>query len=869
MSRVDFVLNGEPISLELEEGVTALHALRDRLGVVSAKDGCSGHGECGACTVLWDDKPVMACTRDAHRLQGAQITTLEGLATRKREVLSRAFVQTAAPQCGYCIPGIAVRAADLLDHKEDVSREDILKALRPHLCRCTGYHKIVGAIELAAEHWRGDTLPAVDNPTGVGDRAPRYRGAAIVMGEKPYVDDLRREGMLYGALHLSKIPRGRILTVDTSAALAMPGVHAVLTADDLSGAKLTGPIRKDTPVYAAEGDLVHCIGTVIASVAAETRELAQRAAAAIRVEYEELPVIDTPAAALAKNGPKVHDTRDNLAETCVIRRGDVDALLAGSAHVLSETFHSQRVEHAFIEAETSLAELEGDVVHVYSQGQGVHEDRHEIAAVLGWPVERVLVELVSNGGGFGGKEDVTVQHHAALLAVATGRPVKVGLTREQSMRVHPKRHPLDMEYTVGCDAEGRLTAARIRIVGDTGAYLSVGDKILERAAGHSCGPYFFQAVDIEALTVYTNNVPSGAFRGFGVNQTAFAIEGMLDRLAERVGLDPYQIRERNILSEGQPFSTGQLMDSGVGIRQTLEAVREDYYAHPRAGIACGIKNTGIGNGMVDVGRAMVRIEGAGQVGLYVGFTEMGQGLHTICRQILCAETGIDPDMVHVETSTRFPVESGMTTASRATLLAGEATRRAAVALSEKLAGTTLDALVGEEVLGEFLCDFTVSPQTGGPNPVTHVTFGYATQVVMLDEEGRLEKVIAAHDAGRVINQALAEGQIEGAVHMGLGFALTEDMPAEGGYLKSTRLKDLNILRAHHTPPVEVRLIEVPDPHSAYGIKGIGEIGLVPTAAAVAGALRRFDGIWRTHLPMKGSAAARAVLPKRLHEDDHA
>lgn len=869
MSRVTFTLNGQPVSLDVGEDERVLTVLRERLGVLSPKDGCSGKGECGACTVMWNGKATLSCTRKARRLDGVEITTLEGLPEPRRELLARSFVSVGAPQCGFCFPGIAMRTHDLLQREAEPDDAAIRAALKPHLCRCTGYQRIIEGVAVAAEHARAGTLPELSTDTAVGAPAPRYAGAALVLGDKPYVDDLRREGMLWGALRLSDHPRARVISIDTTAAAAMPGVRAILTAADLTAARLTGPIRKDTPVFAGPGDLVHCVGTVHAAVAADTRAQARAAAAALVIEYAvEEPVLDVHAA-LADGATQVHDGRPNLAETCLIARGDVDAGLAASAHVLSGTYTTQRVEHAFLETETALAVLEGDGVLVYSQGQGVGEDRAEIAAVLGWPEERVTVELVSNGGGFGGKEDVTAQHYAALLAVHTGRPVQVHLDRLDSLRLHPKRHPLHMEYTVGCDAEGHLTAARVRILGDTGAYLSVGDKILERAAGHALGPYYVPAVDIDSRTVYTNQVPSGAFRGFGVNQTSFAIEGMLDRLAERVGLDGYQIRERNVLDEGQPFATGQLMDSGVGVRATLEAVRDAYYGHPRAGIACAIKNTGIGNGMDDTGLASVRVVAADRVELTVGFTEMGQGLHTICRQILCAESGIDPAIVHVETSTREPVDSGMTTASRGTLLAGEATRRAGRMLAEALESATLADLVGQRYLGEFVCDWTVSPEADVANPVTHVTFGFATQVVHLDEAGRVERVVAAHDAGRVINEQLAAGQIEGAVVMGLGHALTEDLPTAEGRLVATRLRDLGLLRAPDAPRVDVLLLEVPDPHSEYGMKGIGEIGLVPTAAATAGALYRFDGIRRTSLPMRGSAAARAILPRRLHEDDHA
>jgi xanthine dehydrogenase molybdenum-binding subunit len=426
------------------------------------------------------------------------------------------------------------------------------------------------------------------------------------------------------------------------------------------------------------------------------------------------------------------------------------------------------------------------------------------------------------------------------------------LTREQSILLHPKRHPLTMDYTVGCDAEGRLTGVRARIVGDTGAYASVGTKVLERAAGHCCGPYRVANVDVEAKTVYTNNPPSGAMRGFGVPQTAFAIESVLNLLAEKLGIDGYDIRERNVLAPGDRFATGQIMTGSCGIRATLEAVREAYKSAERAGIACGIKNTGIGNGMADIGRVLLRVLPGGRLEVLTGYTEMGQGLYTVLQQVVCQETGLDPAIMDVATRSELAVECGMTTASRATALATAAARQAAQRLAAELAGTALGELAGREYRGEYVCDFTVAPGTPVDNPVTHVTFGYATQVAILDEGGHVARVVAAHDVGRAINPLACVQQIEGSVHMGLGYALSEELPCDDGQPRSLRLRDLGLVPASRMPEVEVILVEVPDEVGGYGSKGVGEIGMVPTAAAVAGALAGFDGVHRTRLPMRNA-----------------
>jgi xanthine dehydrogenase molybdenum-binding subunit len=641
----------------------------------------------------------------------------------------------------------------------------------------------------------------------------------------------------------------------------MPGVERILTAADIPGVRNHGLIVRDWPLLVAEGEITRYIGDILAVVIADSQHRARTAAAAVTVEYEVLDAVDSPEAALAADAPSLHPG-GNLLEVCAYERGDCDTALEESAYVFEETFQTQRIEHAFLEPEACLASPAANGrLKVWSQGQGVHDDRLQLAALLDIEAELIEVELVSNGGAFGGKEDLSVQGHAALAAHLLQRPVRVVLTREQSMRIHPKRHPLILHYTVGADARGRLTAVKARILGDTGAYASVGTKVLERAAGHSCGPYRVPNVDIEAKTVYTNNPPCGAMRGFGVNQAAFAIEGMLDILAEKVGIDGYDVRERNILKSGDRFATGQLMTSSCGIRQTLEAVRDIYRSSARAGIACGIKNTGIGNGMKDIGRVAIEVLEGGRIEVLTGYTEMGQGLHTILRQVVCQETGLRPETMTVRTMSAPDIECGMTTASRATALCTAAGQLAAGQLAGELTHSRLEDLVGRRFHGEFICDFTTAPGEDDEDPLTHMAFGYATQVVILAEDGTIEKVVAAHDVGRAINPLLCAGQIEGSVHMGLGYALSEDFPCTHGRPDSLLMRDLGILRAAHTPPVDVILIEVPDTVGGYGSKGVGEIGLVPTAGAVAAALYAHDGIRRTSLPMSNASAARPSVPR--------
>jgi len=487
-----------------------------------------------------------------------------------------------------------------------------------------------------------------------------------------------------------------------------------------------------------------------------------------------------------------------------------------------------------------------------------------VAGLLGLPVERVRATLVSNGGAFGAKEDLNVQGHAALLALRTGRPVRLTLSREESLRFHVKRHPLTMTYTVGCDAAGRLLALRARITGDTGAYASVGAAVLDRASGHATGVYKFDAVDVEGRAVYTNNVPCGAMRGFGVNQVMFALEGIVDRLAEKVGLDRWQIRWLNALDVGDTFGTGQVLGPGVGIKKTLLAVKPAFDAARFAGIGCAVKNTGIGNGLIDAARVVLRPEHDGSVTLFHCWTEMGQGVHTVLSQMVCEELGLTPDRVHVVVDTERELGTGQTTASRGTTLGGRAVLDAAAKVQAALDGRTLADLAGREFPGEMVIDWTTPNSRPPQERITHFAYGWATQVVVLDDEGRIEKVVAAHDVGRVVNPLLLEGQIEGAVHMGLGQALSEEYVVEDGVPVTTTLKSLNVIPPAGMPPVECIFVEEHQPEGPYGAKGVGEIGLVPTAAAVANALHAYDGRWRTSLPMKDSPAARAAVPRLAH-----
>jgi len=849
---VTFSLNGEEVTVRPPPDVSMLELLRDELGCTSVKDGCAPEGSCGACTILVNGHAQVCCAQKVAHYAGKEIVTQEGLGEERRALWADCFAATGASQCGYCSPGIVMKAESFLAKHPEPTREEIAHALLGNLCRCTGYVKIIDAIERAA-----GASAATRPGGGVGTSTPRYAAAELALGDRAFIGDMAVAGMLHGALRFSDHPRARVLRIDTAKAEAYPGVVAVVTAADVPGDRVQGSITLDWPQLVAAGEATAYVGDVLAAVAAESRQAARAAAALVEVEYEVLEPLVDPFDALEGDAPLLHPG-GNVLSVSRVQRGDAAAALAGAPHVVTRRYTTQRIEHAFLEPESSLALVEDGLLHVFSQGQGIWDDRRQIASYLGLAEDEVRVTQVATGGAFGAKEDVGLQCHSALLATVAGRPVRITLTRAESLRFHSKRHPMWLDYSVGCDAEGRLVGVRARIVGDTGAYASVGDKVLERAAGHACGPYKVPNVDVEALAVYTNNPPAGAMRGFGVNQTSFAIEGALDELAEEVGLDGWEIRWRNALDVGDRFATGQLLGPGVGLKRTLLAVRDAYRSARYAGVACVAKNTGIGNGMIEYGRAILRPERDGTLTLYHSWTEMGQGVSTVFAQIACTELGIDPVRVRIVVDTERDLETGQTTASRATVLGGNAVIDAARKLKEALGDRPLIALAGQEFRGEFVCDWTTS--LDADEPVTHLAYSWGTQVAILDDEGRLVKLVAAHDVGRALNPMLAEGQVEGGVHMGLGQALSEDFVVEGAVPVTTTLKSLHIVPPTGMPEVEVILVEDPQPEGPYGAKGVGEAALVPTAGAVAGALYAFDGVRRTSLPMKDSPAAIAAVP---------
>ena len=850
-----FIVNG--IERTTNEEKMLLRYLRDDLHLHSVKDGCS-EGACGTCTIVVDGKAVKSCVLTTKRAAGKDILTVEGLSGFEKEVFVYAFGAKGAVQCGFCIPGMVMAGKALLDKNQNPTEEDIKIALRGNICRCTGYKKIMEGIQLAAAILRGDEeidyeLEKGDD-YGVGKRAFRVDVREKVLGYGQYVDDMTVQGMVHASAVRTKYPRARILDIDISKAEALDGVIAVLTAEDVPNNKV-GHIQQDWDVMIAKGDITRCIGDAICLVIAETEDILAKAKKLVNIDYEVLePVRDIHEAA-AKGAPQLHKhAPGNICQSRHVTRGDAKKALEKSKYTVTKNYTTPFTEHAFLEPECAIGMPYKDGVKVYSSDQGVYDSRKEIAIMFGWDEERVVVENALVGGGFGGKEDVSVQHIAALAAYKVQRPVKIKLSRQESLFFHPKRHAMEGTFTLGCDENGIFTGLDCEINFDGGAYASLCGPVLERACTHSVGPYCYQNTDIRGYGYYTNNPPAGAFRGFGVCQSEFALESNINLLAEKVGISPWEIRYRNAIEPGKVLPNGQIADCSTALKETLEAVKDVYEKNPgRAGIACALKNAGVGVGLPDKGRAKLIVNN-GVVEIYAAASDIGQGCFTVFIQMVAETTGLPlKNIKSMGSNSEVAPDSGTTSGSRQTLLSGEAVRGAAFDLNVDLkeAGGDLNKLQGKEYFYEY---FEPTDKLGAdkPNPKSHIAYGFATHVVILDDDGRVKEVYAAHDSGKVVNPIAIQGQIEGGVLMSLGYALTESFPLKD-CVPQVKFGTLGLMRANQIPDIHAIYVEKEELLGvAYGAKGIGEIATIPTAPAVQGAYYAMDHVLRTSLPMENT-----------------
>ncbi len=848
----EFFVNGTPVSVPKKQKL--LRYLRDELRLTSVKDGCS-EGACGACTVLIDGEPIRACTPWTDQLEGRRVLTVEGLSPEEKQLYTYAYGEAGAVQCGFCIPGMVLCTKALLDRNPEPTDKEIKNALRNNYCRCTGYVKIIAAVKLAAECRRRGVIPApTEDGWQVGQSVHRLDVEEKVLGYGKYPDDCYVKGMAYGSAVRAKYARARVKAIDASKALALPEVYAVITADDIPGSNLVGHIKHDQYTLVPVGGLTHYLGDAICLVVAKDPESLEKAKKLVRVDYEALPAVHNPVEAAAPDAPHVFDEEGtNVQAMRHVSRGDAAGAIAASRYVISRHFETPWTEHAFLEPECCVAyrDTDGDIM-LLTTDQSAHTTLHECSLLLNSKKLKVQNQLV--GGGFGGKEDMSVQHHAALITYVTGLPVKVKLSRAESLLVHPKRHPFWMDFTMGCDENGVIQGVKARVVSDTGAFASLGGPVLERACTHAAGPYAYENFEIEGTAYYTNNPPAGAFRGFGVTQTCFAVESLLNEMSDLVGISPWEIRWRNAIRPGGVLPNGQIVGPETGLAETLEAVKEDFEEAVRlgkpVGLACAMKNAGVGVGLPDYGRCKLIVEADEKLHIYTGASCIGQGLGTVLMQMVVTNTPLSRQQVVYERSnTWISPDSGDTSGSRQTLITGEACRRACELFSRALAGKSMKELAGQEFYGEY---YAKTDPLGAQkeNPVSHVAYGYATQLCVLDKKsGRIEKIVAAHDVGKAVNPRSCEGQIEGGVVMSMGYALREQYPIDENCRPIEKYGELGLFRAHEIPEIKAIVIDKPGLPYACGAIGIGEITSIPTAPAIAQAYYRLDGERRTVLPL--------------------
>ena len=731
-SQINLTVNGIKHTLESIPGETLSTLLRERLRLTGTKIGCE-EAECGACTVLVDGEPVVSCIYPADRADGKTIVTIEGLATRVHEEmklhpLQEAFVEHGAVQCGFCIPGQIMTAYALLKRNPDPTSDEIRFALKDTLCRCAGYPTIENAILAAAQALRtGEPVQTPNIPDSihvhksVGHTHTRHDGIDKVIGTALYTDDLVFDGMLYAKVRRAMIPHGFLKKLDISKAKALPGVVAVLTADDIPGERNHGLVIYDWPVMVGVGERVRYVGDALTIIAAETQQIAEQASALIEAEFDLQPVITNAAQARQEGVPQIHE-KGNLLKHIKVRKGDMEQGFAESDIVLEHTFHTQITDHAFLEPECSIGvPLADGRMEIYVGSQIPYQDRTQVARAMGWPEERVRIVGQLMGGGFGGKEDVMGQIHVAMLAHVTQRPVKLLFDRHESLLVHPKRHATQIRVRIGAKKDCRLVACETELYGDTGAYASLGEKVMTRATTHSAGPYDIPHVRADCYAMYTNNPPAGAFRGFGVTQSAFAVESMMDMLAEKLNMDPVELRQMNALHVGSITNTGQELRESVGLRECIDRVNAEmrkYNPHPfkptvdsvsslapypapngrgqgdqehwvRAwGFAAAYKNTGLGGGAPDKAGAEVELYDNGTFEVRSSSAEMGQGLVTVMRLTVAEEMAVSPEQVRVLVmDTDLTPNGGPTTASRQTYVTGNASRYAAKTLRDAITAT--------------------------------------------------------------------------------------------------------------------------------------------------------------------------------------
>jgi aldehyde oxidoreductase len=873
MKNVNLTVNGRPLTLEVsdDDQRVLLDLLREDLGLTGTKQSCDRKGQCGACTVIVNDKAVRSCLTKLSTLDGAEVTSIEGLGTpEKPHPIQQAFVAAGAVQCGFCTPGMIMSTKALLDREPEPSTELIKETLQRNLCRCTGYTKIIDAVKLAADISSGKTtfeqLCPDSNAGQIGVSHPRPNALSLACGTAKFAADTQLEGLLELVAVRSPHPHALITSIDTSTAKTMPGVVGVMVAGDIKG---TNRLADDQPVLCDKK--IHVLGDAVALVVAETKAQAKAAAEAVVVEYEPLPFMATTDQALADNSMEIHDGQPNLCYTHPQIRGDAEAALASSHEVVEAEFSTQLIHQAPLEPEAAVAFLEpgenGDEAKLVVKGRSINIHHHlmVLQQALGW--DNMRYEQPFIGGQFGIKIDITAEALAGAAALHFKRPVRYVCSLTESMWITTKRHPFSMKVKLGADSDGKLTAYTIDFMVDNGAYLSVGKTIVHRSLYMLSGSYDIPNVDAMARLVYTNQAWGGAARGAGPPQVNFALESAMEMMAQRLGMDPLEFRLINSVLPGGTISTGQVVEEWP-YPGCLEALKPRYEKARReaaefrngklrrgVGIAGG--SFGIGKGAGD--RAMVAVELMPDGGLtvYGSVSDPGEGNDAMLTQVASHLMDIPPDKIRLvtrDTDTTPDVSSA--SGSRITYMAGGAMVKAIEMLKETMAevgAKSYEDLVAAgkptRYLGTRVLDATpLDPQTGQGIPFESRVHGAQMAEVEVDTETgkvRIVKMTAIVDAGTLINPRIVEGQIEGGLDMGAGMALREHYVH--GQTKDWITSKFPTMKTHFES--EILLLETPRRRGTLRAVGVGEFVLLPTTAAIVTAIQEATGGERIcHLP---------------------
>ena len=918
MINTTFTVNGKVYTTEVDETQSLLTYLREELHLYGTKNGCSGKGQCGACTVIFNGESKRACTVKMAKVEGAVIETIENLSKGgELHPVQVGFVNTGAIQCGFCTPGMIMSAKALLDKNSDPTDQEIQTALKTNICRCTGYVAIKDAVRMAGKIMRGEAVEYLPTEGTVGTSVVGKDVVQKAMGLPLFAEDREFPGMIYGKVKYTDHPSAIVKKINVEKALAVPGVIRVLRGKDIPGRKTYGLLNPHQPIMVEEGERIRYIGDPIVTVLAESLKAAEEGAKLVEVEYEVLPGVYSVAEALKEERPMIWNKEDVSSHT-KIRRGDTDKAFEECDVIVEGDFYVPRIEHAYMEIESCVTNMDKDgAIHVFMSHQGAYDMQNMFIQSLGLPEDKVIMDTCPTGGGFGGKEEPTIHIHCALATLLTGKPCKIVMTREESMMVSTKRHAEIMHMKYGAKKDGTFHAFRGRADVESGAYDSLSGPVVFRSGVVMNGPYAVPYAHTDSIGHYTNLAPGGAFRGFGSTQVTFGAEILIDEMARKLGMDPFEIRLLNALEDGKEGITGQTMGTGIGLKKSLEKVREqlekvkDQYK-PSApgkkigiGIASSFKNVGIGIGLHDGAGAKMELKADGTIMLKHGAASMGQGPDTTMALIAATASGVPYSKLEVINNITPECPNGEeTTASRQTFVSGNASKFAGELFKEELLkritaayGVDAGAVVLDadgfkagsasgsykelaDKIGSFEVEYEyIPPQTSalnidntvkpGVDPVSykiHYSYTFATHAVIAEvDEGtgefKILRIIAANDLGKAIHPLQAEGQIAGGVAMGVGYAQSEEYLTKDGIPVTNSLVKAKLPKITDMPEMDIILIEEAQLEGPYGAKGMGELPVNPVAPALSNAIYDAIGVRVRTLPITKEKVAAELAAK--------